>query len=54
MVRRFVWCDQWHGEVQRLREELGVPVLEWEGVADERGATAGAAGRMEAFLEMLR
>jgi benzoyl-CoA reductase/2-hydroxyglutaryl-CoA dehydratase subunit BcrC/BadD/HgdB len=54
VVRRFVWCDQWHGEVQRLREEIGVPVLEWEGVADDTRGRAGAAGRIEAFLEMLR
>jgi len=54
VVRRFVWCDHWHGEMPRLREELGVPVLEWEGTGNDPRARSGAAGRMEAFLEMLR
>jgi len=54
LVRRYVWCDHWHGEMTRLREELAVPVLEWDGAGDDPGTRAGAVGRMEAFLEMLR
>ncbi len=33
LVRRYVWCDHWHGEMPRLREELDVPILEWEAPA---------------------
>ena len=54
LVRRYVWCDHWHGEMPRLREELSVPVLEWDGAGNDPRARAGAVGRMEAFLEMLR
>jgi benzoyl-CoA reductase/2-hydroxyglutaryl-CoA dehydratase subunit BcrC/BadD/HgdB len=54
LVRRYIWCDHWHGEVQRLREELSVPVLEWDDTGNDPRARASAVGRMEAFLEMLR
>ncbi len=54
LVRRYVWCDHWHGEMSRLREELAVPLLEWDGAGNDPRARAGAIGRMEAFLEMLR
>ena len=54
LVRRYVWCDHWHGEMPRLREELSVPVLEWDGTGNDPRALANTVGRMEAFLEMLR
>jgi benzoyl-CoA reductase/2-hydroxyglutaryl-CoA dehydratase subunit BcrC/BadD/HgdB len=54
LVRRYVWCDHWHGEMPRLRKELAVPILEWDGTGNDSRAQAGAVGRMEAFLEMLR
>ena len=54
LVRRYVWCDHWHGEMPRLRAELRVPILEWDGAGDDPRARASAIGRMEAFLEMLR
>ena len=54
IVRRHVWCDHWHGETPRLREELGLPLLEWDGIGNDPRARAGTIGRMEAFLEMLR
>jgi benzoyl-CoA reductase/2-hydroxyglutaryl-CoA dehydratase subunit BcrC/BadD/HgdB len=54
LVRRHVWCDHWHGEMARLREELAVPILEWDGAGNDPRAQASAVGRMEAFLEMLR
>ena len=27
LLRRYVSCDHWHGEMQRLREELAVPTV---------------------------
>jgi benzoyl-CoA reductase/2-hydroxyglutaryl-CoA dehydratase subunit BcrC/BadD/HgdB len=54
LVRRHVWCDHWHGETARLREELAVPILEWDGAGKDPRAQASAVGRIEAFLEMLR
>jgi benzoyl-CoA reductase/2-hydroxyglutaryl-CoA dehydratase subunit BcrC/BadD/HgdB len=54
LVRRYVWCDLWHAEVQRLRAACAVPVLEIDVAEGERGETARTLGRLEAFLEMLR
>lgn len=54
LVRRYVWCDHWHGEMPRLRQELAVPLLEWDGAGNDSRARASAIARMEAFLEMLR
>jgi benzoyl-CoA reductase/2-hydroxyglutaryl-CoA dehydratase subunit BcrC/BadD/HgdB len=54
LVRRYVWCDHWHGELPRLRDELAVPLLDWDGSGNDPRSRAGAVGRMEAFLEMLR
>ena len=45
VVRRYVWCDHWHGEMPRLREELAVPLLEWDGAGnDPRARPAPSAG----------
>ena len=52
LVRRYLWCDLWHAELPRLRQECSVPVLEWDAIGDD--PTAGDVGRLEAFLEMLR
>jgi benzoyl-CoA reductase/2-hydroxyglutaryl-CoA dehydratase subunit BcrC/BadD/HgdB len=54
LARRYVWCDHWHGEMPRLREQLSVPVLEWDGAGNDPRSRANTVGRMEAFLEMLR
>ena len=54
IVRRHVWCDLWHAELPRLRQETGLPVLDWDADGSDRGASASALGRIEAFLEMLR
>ncbi len=45
------WCDLWIGESQRIREALGLPLLELDLDGD---AKARARGRIEAYLEMLR
>jgi benzoyl-CoA reductase/2-hydroxyglutaryl-CoA dehydratase subunit BcrC/BadD/HgdB len=52
IVHRYVWCDNWHAEVYRLRETLGVPVLDLDnaGAGDGR---ARARARIEAFVETL-
>jgi benzoyl-CoA reductase/2-hydroxyglutaryl-CoA dehydratase subunit BcrC/BadD/HgdB len=53
IYRRHVWCDLWHAELHRLRESLGVPVLDLDGSDDAATAPARLRGRIEAFLEML-
>ena len=52
IVRRYVWCDMWHGEVHRLKEELDIPVIDID-VSGQAGAYERAKSRIEAFVEML-
>ncbi len=54
LFRRYLWCDLWHAELQRLREWSPVPVLDFDTVGEEEGARSRTVGRLEAFLEMLR
>ena len=54
LFRRYVWCDLWHAELNRLRQWSPVPVLEIDVNHDDRGVPARIVGRVEAFLEMLR
>ena len=52
IVRRYVWCDMWHGEVYRLKEELDIPVIDID-VSGQAGAYERVKSRIEAFVEML-
>lgn len=53
VLRAFVGCDLWRAEAESLREAFGLPVLLLE--ADESpGCDAREAGRVQAFVEMLR
>jgi benzoyl-CoA reductase/2-hydroxyglutaryl-CoA dehydratase subunit BcrC/BadD/HgdB len=54
LFRHYVWCDLWHAELYRFRACCPVPVLEIDVHHDDHGAGARIAGRVEAFLEMLR
>ena len=54
LFRRYVWCDLWHAELVRLRQWSPVPVLEIDVNHDDHGVPPRIAGRVEAFLEMLR
>ncbi len=52
VLRRFVWCDLWHAELQRLRDWAGLPVLDLElDTAD--AATGRWASRLEPFVEVV-
>lgn len=53
IVHRFLWCDLWHVEVERLREKSELPVLDLD--AGDGEATDGGRNRMRigAFMEML-
>jgi benzoyl-CoA reductase/2-hydroxyglutaryl-CoA dehydratase subunit BcrC/BadD/HgdB len=53
VFRRYVWCDLWHAELQRLKQWSPVPVLEIDAGADDESASARIRSRVEAFLEML-
>lgn len=54
LFRRYVWCDLWHAELSRFRDWSPVPVLEIDVNHDDHDVPARVAGRVEAFLEMLR
>jgi len=48
---RYVWCDIWHGEAVRMKEQLPVPVLDLD--LDDEAPAVRYATRIEAFMEML-
>jgi benzoyl-CoA reductase/2-hydroxyglutaryl-CoA dehydratase subunit BcrC/BadD/HgdB len=54
ILRRYLWCDLWHAEAQRLKEWSTTPVLEIDVGPDDMFAPNRVQGRIEAFLEMLR
>lgn len=51
LIRR-VWCDAWHAERERMREETGLPVIEVD-LEGGDGELAGARTRVESMLEIL-
>ena len=53
LVRRYLWCDLWQGELQRLKAWSPVPVLDLDEVDEDGGWQDRALGRLEAFLEIL-
>jgi benzoyl-CoA reductase/2-hydroxyglutaryl-CoA dehydratase subunit BcrC/BadD/HgdB len=53
VFRRYVWCDTWHAEAQRMAEWAGVPLLALD-VEDGYGTDTRTASRIQAFLEALR
>jgi benzoyl-CoA reductase/2-hydroxyglutaryl-CoA dehydratase subunit BcrC/BadD/HgdB len=53
VFRRYVWCDNWHAELDRLRRWSSIPVVDID-VCEDGGSLSHAAGRIEALVEMLR
>jgi benzoyl-CoA reductase/2-hydroxyglutaryl-CoA dehydratase subunit BcrC/BadD/HgdB len=53
VFRRYVWCDLWHAELQRLKRWTDLPVLDLDAGDDDVAAPNRMQGRLEAFLEML-
>ena len=54
IFRRYLWCDLWHAELQRLRQRSALPVLEIDVGPDDTAAPGRVQGRIEAFLETLQ
>ena len=52
LFRRYLWCDVWHAELQRMREWSPIPVLDLD-VSDDDADWSRTLGRIEAFLEMM-
>jgi len=51
VLLRYVWCDLWHAEVQRLAEWLEIPLLDLD--LDGRPITSRDRARIQAFMEGL-
>jgi len=54
VFHRFVWCDLWHGELYRIRESLGLPVLDLDVSGDRHWISERTVNRIQAFLETLQ
>ncbi|MHC4663827.1 MAG: 2-hydroxyacyl-CoA dehydratase subunit D [Planctomycetota bacterium] len=52
IVKCLKFCDNWYSERERLRENLGVPVLVFDSAYSE-GERERILGRIEAFLETI-
>lgn len=48
---RHLWCDTWHGEVQRLRDWLDIPLLDVDLSGED--PVASSRTRIQAFMESL-
>jgi benzoyl-CoA reductase/2-hydroxyglutaryl-CoA dehydratase subunit BcrC/BadD/HgdB len=53
IFHRYVWCDTWHVELQRLRDWLKIPVLDIDTTGNNETQNNRTANRIGAFLEML-
>jgi benzoyl-CoA reductase/2-hydroxyglutaryl-CoA dehydratase subunit BcrC/BadD/HgdB len=54
ILHRYLWCDLWHAESQRLKQWSPTPVLELDVGPDDTAAPNRIQGRIEAFLEILK
>ena len=54
IFHRIVWCDIWHAELGRIRESVGLPVLDLDVSDDTRATSERTINRIEAFLETLK
>ena len=54
IYHRFVWCDVWHAELYRVRESLGLPVLDLDVSGDWHCTLERTTNRIQAFLETLQ
>lgn len=53
IVHRYIWCDLWHAEVERIRQRTGLPVLDLDVGGDESPDNGRTHTRVKAFMEML-
>jgi len=52
ILRRYLWCDTWHAEVQRIKEWAEAPVLDLD-VGDD-DSDSRTASRIQSFVAMLK
>ncbi len=54
IFHHYVWCDLWRAEVGRLREWVGLPVLDLDSDGHSETNVVRSRGRIRAFMEMLQ
>jgi benzoyl-CoA reductase/2-hydroxyglutaryl-CoA dehydratase subunit BcrC/BadD/HgdB len=54
IFRRYVWCDLWHAEFQRLKDWADLPVLDIDTDGNNDNKQLRTANRIRAFMEMLQ
>ena len=54
IFRRYVWCDLWHAELQRLKDWTDLPVLDIDTDGNNNNEQFRTANRIRAFMEMLQ
>ena len=53
IFHRYLWCDTWHVEVQRLKEWTELPVLDLDGCDNDTNTQHRTKVRIQALMEML-
>jgi len=54
IFHRYVFCDMWHAELQRLRDWTDLPVLDIDTAGNNQVAKQRTTNRIRAFLETLQ
>jgi len=54
IFHRYLWCDMWHAELRRLKDWIGLPVLDIETASDNETDRYRTVNRIRAFMEMLQ
>ena len=54
IFRRYVWCDTWHAELCRMRDWVGLPVLDIDVGGSRETHRQRAPNRIRSFLETLQ
>lgn len=53
ILHRYLWCDLWHAEVERIRQRFGLPLLDLDLDGHNLLTDARTRTRIAAFMEML-
>jgi len=54
IFHRSIWCDIWHAEVRRMKDCIGLPVLDLDSAGDMQADRPRMVTRIRAFMEMLQ
>ncbi len=54
IFHRYLWCDMWHAELERLKDWTDLPVLDIDTAGNNQTANQRTNNRIRAFLETLQ